>query len=145
MTCSLACIAGCQLLLTKRLNGTKTCSSKTCWCNRSSPKITLKWLQRLEWFSCLHISSIFSGSCDHSESRKREWILILRTQQPVLPNTKPSFGYMCRMNTVPNSDVYLSIHLKVYRAAISSRLQWLLDPISHSLMDMICPAMMKNS
>jgi len=105
----------------------------------------LKWLQRRACFSFGHISSILFGSCDHLENGTKEWILILRRSNPILPNTKRPFWCMWRMNTVPNIDVCRSTSTKVFWAAISSPLQWLHDSVNHPLIHTICAAMMKNT
>jgi len=38
-----------------------------------------------------YISSIISESCDRSVSGAREWILLLRTRHPILPNSRRGF------------------------------------------------------
>jgi len=79
------------------------------------------------------------------ESGTREWISILRTRHPILPNTKKLVWSMWRMNSVPNIDVCRSINTKANRAAIPSPLQRLLDPVNHPLIHIIWAAMMKNT
>jgi len=63
-------------------------------------------------------------------------------RHPMLPNTRWPFSSICRMNTAPNIDGCLSMRTKAYRAAITSPLQRLHDPVNHPLIRMICPAMM---
>jgi len=108
-------------------------------------KLMLKSLQRWVCFAFLHLFSIRSGSCNCLEIGTREWILTLRTSHPILPNINRSFCHMWRINTVPTINVCLSIHSNTYWAAISSSLHWLQDPVNHSLLNVICPAMMKNT
>jgi len=105
----------------------------------------LKWLRRRVWFSFQHISSILSGCCDCLECGTREWILLLRMRHPILPNTNRPVWSMRRMMTIPNIDVCQSINLTVSRAAISSPLQWLQDPVNRHVIHIICPAMMNNT
>jgi len=105
----------------------------------------LKWLQWWVCFSLLHISSIFSTCCDCVRGGTRECISILRMRHSLLHNPRRPFWSMWRMNTVPNIDVHRSINLKAYRATISSLPQQLQDPVNHSFIHMIRPAMMKNT
>jgi hypothetical protein len=104
----------------------------------------LKWLQRMVFFSNLHISLIYSRSCDYLECGTRKWILILRTKYPTLPHTKWSFWSMWSTNTVPNIEVCQSTNMKACWVAISSPPQWLRDPVNHFLIHIICPVIMKN-
>jgi len=87
---------------------------------------------------------ILSGGGHHLGCGTRELIFILRTRHSILPNTKRSFWSMCRINTVPNFDVYQSITLKMYRAVILSPPKRHEDLVNHHLIHMICPMMMKN-
>jgi len=96
----------------------------------------LKWRQRWACCSFLHISSILFRSCDSVESGTREWILILRTRHPILPNTQRPYWFSCTMNSVPNIDLCWSISTKAYRAAIPSPPQWLQNPVNHPLIHM---------
>jgi hypothetical protein len=50
-----------------------------------------------------------SRSCNCLDSGTREWILILRTRHPILPNTKSLLSSIWWMNTVPNIDACQSI------------------------------------
>jgi len=103
----------------------------------------LEWLHRQVCFSFLYISSIHSGSCDRSGGGTMEWILILSTRHAILPITKWSFWRMWRVNTAPHIGVCQSIHRGVYWGAIQFPPRQLHDLVSHPLIHMICPAMMK--
>jgi len=145
MKCSITWAAWCELWLRRRLHGRKTCSplwsqlDRSCW--NTTPK-------ELQWQACitfLHISSILFGSWDHLEAGTREWILILRTRHPILPNTKRPCWIMWRMNTAPNIDLCRTRCTKAFRAAISSTLHRLQDPVTHPLIRMICSVMTKDT
>jgi len=145
MTCSILWMAWCEDWLSRRLQGRTTCYSLWGLHDRSCPNTAPKWLQRWVWFTLLHISSIFSRSCDHLESGTREWIIILRTRHHILPNTKRPFWSTWRMNTVPNIEMCRSISRNVYRAAISSPRKPLQDSVKCLVSHMIHPAIMKNT
>jgi hypothetical protein len=49
------------------------------------------------------------------------------------------------MNTTPNIDACPSIHSTAFQAAIPFHLQWLLDPVNHALIHIICPTIMNNT
>jgi len=102
----------------------------------------------LHWRACywfLHISSILSGSCDLLECMTKEWILIMRTRQSILTNTKRPFWSTWRINTMLNIEMCQSIYTKAYRGAIISLPKWFSDPVNHPLIHIICPAMMKKT
>jgi len=145
MICSIIWIALCAPWVRRWLDGRKSCSLLCTSRVRSSLNNMLKWLQHRLCFSFLHISLIFSGTCDRFRSGTREWIWILRTRQSILPNIYWPFWSMLRMSTVTNIDVYWSIHLKGYLTTISSPLQWPQHLVNHSCLQLICPAMMKNT
>jgi len=105
----------------------------------------LMWHERWEWFSFLQISSILSGSYDRLQSLTGQWILILRTRHSTWHNTKRLFGTIWRMNAVTNIDLGQSIQSNLNQSAVSSPLQQHQSPIDHSLIIMICPAMMRNT
>jgi len=93
MTCSITWVAWCKLCLRKWPDGTKRCSWLWCHLNWTCRNITLMWLQRLVWYIFLHIFSILSGSCNCWERGTTDWISILRTRHPTLPNTiRPSWS-----------------------------------------------------
>jgi hypothetical protein len=144
MTYSISWMEWCELWPRRWLNEMKTCSSLWSELDRIFPNTMLKWLQWLAWFSCPHTFSILSGSCDGLASGTTEWIVILRTRHPKLHNSLRPFWSMWRMNTVPIIDVCRSIHSKPNRVAISPALQQLQGPINHSLIHMICPAIMRD-
>jgi len=95
-------------------------------------------------FSFQHISLIISGSCDHKWYLKREWILILRTEVHMLPNTNKRFWSMWRMNTEPSIDICPSLSLNEYRVTISSSHQQLRDLVNHLWIDMISQLTLQN-
>jgi len=105
----------------------------------------LKWLQGHGHFSFQQIPATISRCCDHSRSGSREWILILMMRHPILPNTNMPFWSMWRMNTVPNICMCRSINMKAYQAAIISLPQRLQAPVNHPLINLISPALMKNT
>ena len=138
-------MAWCEHWLRNRVNGRNTCSSPWSWHDRCSPIIPLKWLQQRVYLSFLHISPIRSGSCDHLDSGTREWIYILSTGHPILPNTNRPFWGMWRMNNVPNIDKCRSVNTKAYQGVISSPRQRLQDLVDHLSIHIIRPAQMKNT
>jgi len=83
--------------------------------------------------------------CNHLESVRREWIIILSTRHHILPKNMRPFWRMWRMNTVPSVDMCRSIDKKAFRATISSTLQQMPDPVNHLLIHMICPVIMQNT
>ena len=110
---------------------------------RSYPHIILKSHQRPVCFSFRRISLIISGSCNHSGSGTGRWILIPRTRLLILPNNRRPFWGMYRTTTVPNIDECPSWNSKMFRKAISSPLQSLVDLVICLLIHAIFPAMMK--
>jgi len=120
MTCSIFWMVLCELWLRRRLNWRKTYSSLWRSCDRSCPIIMLKRLQQGLYFSFVHLSSILSRTYDCFGSGMKEWIWILRTRYPILPNSNRPFWSIWGMNTVPNIDMCRSIHPNAYRATISS-------------------------
>ena len=143
-TYSITWMAWRELWPRRRLHGRNTCSSLWSQLDRSCPNTPLKWLQQRECYWFLHIASIVFESCDRLESGTREWILILKTRHPILPNTNRPLWSMLRSNTVPNIDVCRSISTKAYRAAIRSPPQPFQGSVNHPSIHMICQAMMKN-
>jgi hypothetical protein len=87
---------------------------------------------------------MLSGRCDRVEIGTREWISILRRRLHTVHNTERPFCSMSRMNTAPNIDVWKSIKLKRYQAAISSPLQRLQPSINHPVIHMNSPEMIGN-
>jgi hypothetical protein len=104
-----------------------------------------KSLQWPVFFLFQYKSLILSGSCDHFGSGTRPWISILRTRRLLLSNTSKPIWSMWRINTAPNIDECPSLNPKMISIATSSPLQTLLDLVNHSLIHMICPAMMTNT
>jgi len=78
-------------------------------------------------------------------SEASEWISIMRTRLPILPNTWRCVWCTWRMNAVPNTDVCSSLNPRVYQATISSPPRWLPDLINLVIIHVICPAMMNNT
>jgi len=134
-----------ELWLRAWLDGTKTCSLQCSLHGRSCPNVMLKWLQGRVWFTLLHISSIVAGWCDYFGRGTMEWIPILRTRHPVLPNTRRPFWSMWQMNTGPNIDLRRSINPKSDWTNILSSPQRLWILANHPLIDMICLVMTKNT
>jgi hypothetical protein len=52
---------------------------------------------------------------------------------------------MWRTNTVRNIDVSQSLSPKIHRLKISAPPEWLLDLVNLLMIDMICPAMMRDT
>jgi len=93
MTCLIIWMALYEIRLRKRIIWRKICYLPWSIFDRSCPNITLKWLQWRVCFLFQQRSSIISGSCNCLGSRTREWILIVRTRHPMLPNsTRPVWG-----------------------------------------------------
>jgi len=145
MTCSIIWMVLCELRLGRWYIGKKTYTWPSRLRDSRRPNISLKSLQWLVCFSFQLISWIHSGSCDHLKCGTRRWISILGTTVLILPNTRMRLWSMWRRNNVPNIDEYPSLHPKIFRMAISSPLQTLLDLVNCILIHMICPAKMKNA
>jgi len=145
MTCSIIWVALCELWLRRWLSERKTCSLMWSYHDRSCPNIVLKWVHRRVCIGCQYICSILSGRRTHFASGATEWMFIVRTWHPIQPNANRAFWSIWKMITLPNINVWQSINLKAYRAANSFPPQWLQDPVSDSLIHLICPAMIKSS
>ena len=145
MTGSIICMVLCELELRRRCHGVMTYTLPRRLHPRSCPNLLLKLLQWPVCFWFQYIPSILSRRCDSSESGTREWISILRTRLPILPNTKRPFWSMWRVNTVPNIEDCPSWNLQEYRATIFPPPEWLLDLLNLVVIHILCPAMMKNA
>ena len=145
MTCSTIWMVLCEHQLGKRLNGRKSYTLLWGLRDRRYPYIVLKYLQRPVCFLVQHISLICSGSWRHLASGTCEQILFLRTRLHILPGTKRHCLSMCRNTTGPNKNEFPSLNPKADRGTISSPLQRLPDPANPPLIQMIHPALMKNT
>jgi len=108
-------------------------------------KYHIKLLLQQVCLSFQHMSLILSGSCNHLECGKWEWILILRMRNLILPNTRRRYWSMWRKNTAPNIGTCQSLNLKTYLSTFFSLLQWLQDLVNLLMIHMISPVMMKNA
>jgi hypothetical protein len=112
--------------------------------SKCCPNVILKWLQWLVWSSFRHVSMLLSGSCNRLGSRRRVWILILKTRLLILPNTRRPSLSNWRMNTGRNIEDCRSLSQITHWTTIPAPSKWLLGLVNVLMIQTIYPGMAMN-